>query len=130
MAVLWLAFLSRLAANSNLILDLRRKIRDQIAAVATWDPGSPVLSKYNPSMQGNTRVAWTGTIPFKDIPNTDVLVYFVNKADSRLQNSAPSDANGFTETSGDGANPEDSSWSEVFIERIDKQFSLFLFPQR
>ena len=77
MTVLWLAALSRLSADPNVIFDLRTKIRDQIAAVATWKPGSPILTKFSPSISGNLRVAWTGTIPFKEIPDTDVLVYFV-----------------------------------------------------
>lgn len=70
MTILWLAALSRLSANGNIILDLRRKIRDQIAAVATWKGCSPLLTKFSPSVSGGTRVAWTGTIPFKEIPPT------------------------------------------------------------
>ena len=117
MPILWLAALSRLGATSDTIFDLRRKIKDNIAAAADWDPGSPVLAKYNPSVQGNVRVAWTATIPFKDIPATDVLVYLVDETDSRLKSAAPQDAKGFTE----------NSWSEVFIDRINKEFALNLF---
>ena len=77
------------------------------------------------SVPGNTRVEWTGPIPLRTIPPTDVLVYFANATDARLLGTAPADANGFTQefSSSDGKR---SSWSEVFIHRINADRGLGL----
>jgi len=131
MTVLWLAALSRLSADPNVIFDLRTKIRDQIAAVATWKPGSPILKKFSPSISGNLRVAWTGTIPFKEIPDTDVLVYFVETTNSvNIARHGTTEADGQTHQETDDVGKLGkpiSSLSEVFIDCVDADRGLGLF---
>jgi hypothetical protein len=134
MTILWLAQLARLSSDVDVITDLRRKIVEQIRSVATWKPRSPVLERFSPSVAGNTRVAWTGTIPFREIPNTDVLVYFVDKNTSLLMSdpSGSPNADGrtlgeFTTDAKTGKLKPISSRSEVFIDRVDPQLALGLF---
>src|SRR5215813_5663645 len=100
MTILWLAQLARLSSQADVRTELRRKIVDQIRSVATWTSGSPVLVRFSPSVAGNTRVAWTGTIPFPEIAATDVLVYFVDKNTSLLMSDPTCSANACGRTVG------------------------------
>jgi hypothetical protein len=89
-------------------------------------------SKFTPSVSGSTRVAWTGTIPFKEIPPTDVIVYFIDSSISVVEKrlGPSSDDGGATDvkTELDGREIKPiHSLSEVFIDRCNANRSLGLF---